>query len=151
MTHKALLGSIILLLITCFLRADQGYCAEQSPKQFVQDFYAWYFKADAGETPAYKNDGIYAYVEKKTVEYVREQASRSPICYFTKANTEWIAWKSVKVFVGESIIMYDDVFFMPVRFYLKDEYYSDNFCVMVFVKKENNIFYIIKVSDVYMY
>ena len=151
MTRKSFASIILLLLLGYLIPASQGYSAEQTPEQFVQDFYAWYFKVDTGETPAYKNDGIYTYVEKKTVEYVREQARMSSICYFTKTNTDWIAWKSVKIFVSESIKMYDDVFFMTVRFDLKDENDSDNFYVMVFVKKENNSFYIIKASDVYMY
>ena len=136
--------------------ASQGYCAGQSPQQFVQDFYIWFFKADAGRTPAYKKDEIYAYVDKNTVAYVRDQSRMESACYFTRANMEMGKWKNVKTFVGEPIFMHNNIVALPVKFYIKGEEkyfenFSEDFYVLVFIKKYNKTFRIIKISDIYPY
>ena len=152
---KYLLGIALFILVTPTVPARQGYCETQTPEQLVRDFYAWYFEADKGPVAAENKDEIYKYVAPETVEAIRKRYPPANVSYFARANTFNAIWTNPKVIVAESISMAEDVFVIPVTFELnykfRDKIWRDTYHVIVFVKKEHDAFYIIKVDDIYPY
>jgi hypothetical protein len=138
-----------LLLFLLFFYAQPAFCAEQTPEQLVRDFYAWYFKTDTQTEVALFNDEIYKYVAKETVDYARRMFGGIPN-YFLKFGTD-IAWKKMPMTLGQKTAMADDRYVIPVTFKWPPEDREDDILLVVYVKKENGIFLIYKVSDIYPY
>lgn len=141
------LALVLFTAILAFPPSVQG--AVPDPSAFVTRFYAWFFEADAGKTPAVMQDGILDYVHPKTVTYLRGPAYREPECYFTKANTCAAVWNTRTTHVGEPIPMRDKVFAVPVRFDLKEQDYAESFHVIVWLHYTEAKLRIIRISDVY--
>lgn len=134
---------IVLVCVLCGFSARDGYCAEQTPEQFVRDFYAWYFVADRGEDMAEKNDAIYKYVARPLVADVR--ADTSGIYYFTKVGSYGARWDGVVVDVKDAVGIGGGVFMVPVEFVLGQERRN----VIILVKNYDGEVKIFKVMDVY--
>ncbi len=143
MMQKYITRSLIFLF-TLFLYSTQtALCAEQTPEQFVREFYQWYFDADSGSIRADNKNEIYTYVEKNLVKHIRE--NRNDISYFTKTGNAAYGWDEKVPIVNKSIQMDDDTFTVPVL--LKSK--SDNVHVIVLVKRKNASYLVIKIIDKY--
>lgn len=138
-----------LLLFFLFFQAQPSFGAEQTPEQLVRDFYAWYFEADTATEVADHNDDIYKYVDKETVAYARRTIPDG-LGYFLKLGTD-IDWKRMTMIVGERIMMANDRYVIPVTFKGSLEDHMEDIILVVYVKRENNVLLIYKVSDIYPY
>lgn len=146
--RQYLVCNIILLFIS--ILPHNGYCVEQSPEQFVSEFYQWYFNADPGTTPAERNDAIYNYVAKQTVDDIRSiKIGNSDIYkdtyYFTKVGSYTADWKSVKTIIHPAMAIGNKLYVINVTF---DTGLKKN-DVIVSLTKENGKFYIKSVMDVF--
>ena len=136
MKKKSIVTLIVLFTVVCCTR--YGYCSEQTPEQFVHDFYEWYFKADQGEDSPGHSDEIYNFVSKKTVGYAREE--HTGVYYFTRVAGQLGDEHAV---VGKAIPVNKDIFIVPVTFEKSKER------IVVILRKENGRLYITKVMDIY--
>lgn len=147
--YKLVSRCLPLLLFFCFFQSQPGFCAEQTPKQLVRDFYAWYFKADTSTEVAENNNEIFNYVDKETVAYARRTIPDG-LNYFTKFGTD-IDWEKMEMTLGEQIAMANDRYVIPVAFRGTPKDRMEDILLVVYVKMENGAFIIYKVSDIYPY
>jgi hypothetical protein len=126
-----------------FFRAVDGYCTEQTPEQFVREFYQWYFKEDVGNNLPHNNDAIYKYLFRPLVKDIRED--RSGVCYFKKVGMESVEWRDVVPVVRKSIGLGDGVHLVPVALVLE----SRTIDVVVVVKEKEDGLRITAIFDTY--
>lgn len=150
MTKKITAAPLLVLFAALLFFPQRGYCAEQTPAQFVCEFYAWYFQADMGESVATENKEIYKYVDKKLMDFVTSPHHYS-YSYFTKQENGFLGWGRARCIPHETIAIYDrengPVYLVPITF----EEGQERLHIFVYVKKEGDNFKIIKVSDPYPY
>jgi len=135
----------IIFLSLVLLHPHNGYCAKQTPEQFVSEFYQWYFKANSGKELADRNDEIYKYVAKQTVDDIRRKVDNTDIYYFTKVNSYSWNWKNVRSIIHPARAIGNKLYVTHVTF---DTGYNKN-DVIVSLTKEDGKFYIRSVEDVY--
>ena len=135
---------LVTLILCCFPKS--GFCAYQTPEDLVRDFYTWYIELSTASRniPVYDKK-IYDYVYPCTVNRCRkdhEKVARDSD-YFTKSQD---IWKELldELVVYQAISINDSVSIVPVSINPKM-----NWNIIVFVKKEDDALYIIKVEDQY--
>ena len=72
MQHKTSFLAGVLLMALLLVLPQAARCEEQTPIEFIKEFYTWYISTDGGSQKAIRSDEIYTYVEKNTVDAVRE-------------------------------------------------------------------------------
>ena len=125
--------------------AAEGITA-QTAEQRVRDFYQWYFEQDGYPEDIEKNDAIYMFVARATVDAIRKENNRE-VVYFTQFGEMHSGWSDVRVLVHDATEMSGGIVVIPVTF----DFSWGKHSVVVFMGKENNIFYIVKVIDAYPY
>lgn len=130
---------MLVIITVTFFSFFEGQAAEQTPENFVREFYNWYFQADKGQNRAEYNDDIYKYVSTTTVNIAKSM--HGEINYFTQKNISLP--DDVKIIVHTAITL-DAVNVVPVSFHTNT---VDH--VIVFLNKKNGQYRIIRVTDIY--
>ncbi len=101
--RKTLVGPLLVLFIALSLFPRRGWCAEQTPEQFLRDFYTWYITADKGMALAVEDPGIYRYVPAETVENAKApcRVRRDKRDYFLKLSDPPLNMTGVEIRVGD--------------------------------------------------
>lgn len=153
MTQKILAWALCSLLAMLFLSPYAGYCAEQNPRQFIKNFYTWYITTNKGTTQALKDNTIYKYVEKETVEHVKNTPytyGSDRRDYFLKIYDPPLSMNGVIITVGQVTDMGGGTFVALVTIItdsLSKERTHDD--VVMILRKTNGALKIIKCVDVY--
>jgi hypothetical protein len=150
--RKLIVTSLMVFCLFSLLPARAAdrpdFTPPATPEEFVRKFYQWYFKTyREGKNPD-KNDKIYSYVAKDTVDAIREffplHKFYSDFLYFTKFGEMFSDWDHIVTTVHSSTKI-GDIFITPVTFSFSHE----NYDVIVILKNENGKFYINSVMDIY--
>ena len=136
------LAGLLCLGIFCPKESD----AAQTPQEFVKEFYEWYLIKHYENKDILEEEKLPEYVEESLVEYLKAKPS-SDIYYFIQHGSSTMAFKDCRIVVKDALKMTDDVFVVPVTF--KGEKFENT--VIAYVKKEDSVFKIASVSDIYPY
>lgn len=138
--------ALVLLCSLCF--AQQSY-AEQSPEQFVKEFYSWYLKADTENKMPEQSPDIYKYVAKATADRLRDDLRRGTLPrdegYFTKVQDYSAAEWGASTVIHQATVLSDAVL-VPVTFGTKTK-----IDVILFLKKVGGQWKIIKADGTLAY
>ena len=86
------------------------------------------------------------YVNESLIAYLKRRGS-SDLYYFIQFGSSTTVFKECRIVVKDALKMTDDVFVVPVTF--KGEKFENT--VIAYVKKEDSVFKIASVSDIYPY
>ena len=77
-----LAGALLLALLLSLSQAAR--CEEQTPAEFIKEFYTWYIGASGEGIDPIKNEEIHKYVDPVTIEYLKKDIHRQD--YFFNAD-----------------------------------------------------------------
>lgn len=135
--------AVLAICFMCFFSSAHAAAPEDTPDQFVRDFYAWYLECFFTGEGFKGNSAIHKLVDAKLVEFIEKDTLI--VDYFTQSAHDFP--KETKVITGKLIHMHDKAVAVPVTFKLG---YTDRH-VIVFVKRHEGSFRIFKVCDIYPY
>ncbi len=153
MTQKLSAWGICSLLVMLSLFPGQGYCAAETPEQFLKNFYVWYITTDKGANQALKDEDIYRYVARETVEKIKNRPSEygyDKSDYFLKMVDPPLSMSGVNIAVGKVTNMGTDTFVAPVAITVTfDGKHLGTEHVVVIFEKIGSDFIILKCMDIY--
>ena len=120
--------------------------AAQTPQEFVKEFYEWYIIKHYEFQDILENEKLPEYVDESLIAYLKKRGS-SDLYYFIQFGSSTSVFKECHIVVKDVLKMTDDVFVVPVTF--KGEKFENT--VIAYVKKEDSVFKIASVSDIYPY
>ena len=120
--------------------------AAQTPQEFVKEFYEWYIIKHYEFQDILENEKLPEYVDESLIAYLKKRGS-SDLYYFIQFGSSTTVFKECRIVVKDALKMTDDVFVVPVTF--KGEKFENT--VIAYVKKEDSVFKIASVSDIYPY
>ncbi|GGA10754.1 DUF3828 domain-containing protein [Dyella caseinilytica] len=146
MTKKLSLVVVSLLVFICTFVAQAASAQNEStPESDIRAFYSWYIQLESQLKYPLLDNNIYTYVEKRTVDALRNDYRRSKLPgnadYFTKVQDfDEKDWASN--IAPHPAIMLKDVAVVPVTFGS-----SDKVSILVFLRKQGENWKIMKVED----
>ena len=138
----SVLTSLLCLGFFCPKAAD----AAQTPQEFVKEFYEWYIIKHYEIDDILEEKKLPEYVNESLIAYLKRRGS-SDLYYFIQFGSSTTVFKECRIVVNDVLKMKDDVFVVPVTF--KGEKFENT--VIAYVKKQDSVFKIASVSDIYPY
>ena len=143
----ALVFALLMLVTHAWPARAEGKA--DTPEACVASFYAWFFQHDDDQTYPLREPTIYRFVAKKTIDRLRQvyQSSGPPedVDYFLKVqdydSQDWARHTSV-----HTPVRLGEVAIVPVTFGMKEPS-----GVLVFLRKEEGRWKIIKIDDTWAY
>ena len=137
----------VLTGVLCFgFFCPKAADAAQTPQEFVKEFYEWYIIKHYEFQDILENEKLPEYVDESLIAYLKKRGS-SDLYYFLQHGSSTSVFKECRIVVKDALKMTDDVFVVPVTF--KGEKFENT--VIAYVKKEDSVFKIASVSDIYPY
>ncbi len=154
MMSQSIPCKIICFVLVAFFSFPQiVHCEEQSPDQFLKDFYVWYITTAEGTYRALNDNGIYRYVKRETVEEVKKLPQTYGYDrrdYFLKIFDMPLGMEGTDISVGKVTDMGMDTFVVPVIIATTfDNESSIKDYIIVFIQKIDGNFKIVKCMDPY--
>ena len=145
MKYKYLLFSVIVIIGILFSQAHTAYSIEQTPENFVREFYIWYSEGLNRDELPELDDEIYKYVCESTVDRLRiehKMGSRD-YNYFIDTNDNWPELFTY-ITTGKVVKINDDLSLVPLGFGETKARSAPH--LIIFVQKGKNGLRIIKVD-----
>lgn len=147
------IAQLLCLLLALLIVPQTGQSAEQSPAQFLKDFYAWYITTDKGSIRAIHDAAIYQYVARETVEQVKSisyELGTDRRDYFLKSGNPPLSMEGVTIYVGQVTNMGVGTYVAPVTIVssLSDKHTRED-TVVVILKKIDGMLKIVRCVDIY--
>ena len=145
MKYKSLLFSIIITIGILAVPFRAAYSLEQTPEDFVREFYIWYSKSLEKDDLPELDDTIYKYVYPCTVNKLRVEfkMGAKDYNYFITGNDNWPELFDY-ITVGKAVKVSDEVSIVPLGFGETKERSVPR--LVVFVQREKDALHIIKVE-----
>ena len=147
MSSIAIKRILLFLMLLLLCQVGNSYSDEQTPEQFVQDFYQWYIKIGK-KIDIERNEEIYKYISydfKKSFFFLN---CRRDIDYFVKVCRASAIWDGPEIKIQNRVDMKKHTM-LVVELKSTQRKYTETQNVIVFLKKYNDGFRIVEVSDIY--
>jgi hypothetical protein len=126
---------------------QNGYCQDNTPENFVKDFYIWYLDKYIKHEKQLNDDAIYKYVDLSLIKKLKIDKKRI-VMDFDYFITGQDYLDEIKIEVYNAIKINDATLVVPVNLWNDIKINPEHLpTVLVFLEKENEKFRIIKVRN----